>query len=127
MEDQRKPDGEERSLWSLSPDEQRLLLITFVGGLASIVAGVVAVGIAIAVARRTESLHSRLNLAITSAVVIASAVVGQIARLRAKRAPTRSRRWDLALSWTSTALLWTLIGALTLFVLIWVGVAAGVK
>lgn len=38
----------ERSIWSLSRDEQRLLWITFAGGLGSILAGVILVGGAIA-------------------------------------------------------------------------------
>lgn len=41
----------ERPLWEMSRDEQRLLIITFVGGLASIVAGACVIGGPIALVR----------------------------------------------------------------------------
>lgn len=43
--------GEDRPLWQLSRDEQRILLITFAGGLASIVVGAAIIGASLALAR----------------------------------------------------------------------------
>src|SRR5690242_10883018 len=61
----------ERPLWELSRDEQRILIITFVGGLASIVAGVCVVGGAIALVRGLRALHYPLWLvAVLTAVYI---------------------------------------------------------
>ena len=50
------PKVAERPLWELSRDEQCVLIITFVGGLASIVAGVCVVGGAIALVRGLRAL-----------------------------------------------------------------------
>jgi len=51
MADENKPTDEDRPLWSLSRDEQRILAITFVGGLASIIIGAAVIGASIALAR----------------------------------------------------------------------------
>jgi hypothetical protein len=51
------PQVAERPLWELSRDEQRVLIITFVGGLTSIVAGVCIVGGAIALVRGLRAIH----------------------------------------------------------------------
>jgi len=45
---------DDRPLWKLSRDEQRVLLITFVGGLASIIVGAAVIGVAIALAHHAE-------------------------------------------------------------------------
>jgi hypothetical protein len=45
------PQVAQRSLWDLSRDEQRILIITFVGGLASIVVDACVIGGAIGIAR----------------------------------------------------------------------------
>ena len=42
---------QQRPLWVLAPDEKRMLLITFAGGLASIVVGAALIGAALALAR----------------------------------------------------------------------------
>lgn len=49
------PQVVERPLWELSRDEKRVLIITFVGGLASIVAGACFIGGAIAMAPASEN------------------------------------------------------------------------
>jgi hypothetical protein len=46
---------EERPLWKLDRGEQRVLLITFVGGLASIVVAAIIIGLAVAFARYLNS------------------------------------------------------------------------
>jgi hypothetical protein len=42
---------DDRPVWQLSRDEQRVLLITFVGGLGAIVIGAAIIGLALALAR----------------------------------------------------------------------------
>jgi hypothetical protein len=51
MTDGDKPASQDRPLWSLSRDEQRILAITFVGGLASIILAAGIIGAAIALGR----------------------------------------------------------------------------
>jgi hypothetical protein len=51
------PEKPERRLWDLNRGEQRTLYITFVGGLASIVAGACVIGVAIALARNYKAAH----------------------------------------------------------------------
>lgn len=51
-------DGKERPLWQLTRNEQRLLLITFVGSLAAIVCGAAVIGLALALARYEAHVHS---------------------------------------------------------------------
>ena len=52
---------EERRLWELSLDEKRILLVTFLGGVASIVVGAAIVGAGIALAR-TEQIRTPRNI-----------------------------------------------------------------
>jgi hypothetical protein len=49
----------DRPFWSMNRDEQRLLWITFLGGLGSIVIGAGIVGLSIALARSTFRQHPR--------------------------------------------------------------------
>ena len=42
---------DDRPLWKLSQDERRILLITVVGGFASVLLGAAAIGLAVALAR----------------------------------------------------------------------------
>jgi hypothetical protein len=55
------PPPVERSLWPLSRDDQRSLMITFVGGLASIIAAACVIGGAIGMARAMKSGNSWLG------------------------------------------------------------------
>jgi hypothetical protein len=131
MADQDKPTGEdkptnaERPLWSLSRDEQRLLMITFVGGLGSIVAGAGMIGVAIVLARdqlRRQSLASFNVGNLVFAVLTAAAIFA----FRSKHVPPAigellfnpgARRWTYA--------------ALVVFwlqaCLVWIGIAVGIK
>jgi hypothetical protein len=66
MTDRDKPTEEDRPLWSMSRDEQRLLWITFVGGLASILVGAGIIGAAIVFARYEVRQNSVTWLAVVT-------------------------------------------------------------
>src|SRR6266568_983575 len=55
------PHAVQRPPWVLSHDEQRALIITFIGGLASIIAGACVIGGAIAMARSMKASHAPLS------------------------------------------------------------------
>jgi hypothetical protein len=74
-EEDRPADGD-RLLWSLNRDEQRLLWITFVRGLASILVGAAVIGGAIAVARYEVRVSSLLSLAGSTGFVLLLVVIG---------------------------------------------------
>jgi hypothetical protein len=63
-DNEQPPDGimaaPERPLWEFSRDEGRVLIVTFVGGLASIVVGASVIGGAIALVRALKPTHSLL-------------------------------------------------------------------
>lgn len=84
------PEVVERPLWVLSRDEQRVLIITFVGGLASVVAGVCVIGGALALVRGLRAIHLSLGLlAYSTAVYIFAVVLGFYTR---RRGPESSLR-----------------------------------
>ena len=56
------PAPEERPIWKLDRSEQRILLITFVGGVASIVVAAGIIGGAIANARRLNNFPHKTEL-----------------------------------------------------------------
>jgi hypothetical protein len=62
------PAPKERPLWQLDRGEQRALLITFVGGVASIVVAAIILGVAIALAHAFSSHTSKpiIDIAITT-------------------------------------------------------------
>lgn len=101
----------ERSVWSLSRDEQRLLWITFAGGLGSILAGVLLVGSAIAfdrdVNQESKVPHAVLVL---DAFFTLSFILMIIAGYR------RGQRWRIALYGFGFAYC----------MMIWLGLAAGI-
>ena len=92
MEDDEQPPGPiteasapqvvERPLWKLSRDEQRILIITFVGGLASIVAGVCVVGGAIALGRGLRAIHVPLYVLVFFTAVYSFLAVWGVYLLR---------------------------------------------
>ena len=79
----------------MSRDEQRLLIITFVGGLASIVAGACVIGGPIALVRALKPTHFFLgSLAFGTAVYIVIVVL--VAKARLRQPPGRAKgRFDL--------------------------------
>ncbi len=102
--------------WEPTPEEWRTLAITFVGGVASIIVGAAVIGAALALARweaRGAGAGQWITLAVFT-VVFWPATVYQL-----KPREPRSRA-SLILT-GSNALISTLL------LLVWIGVAAGVK
>jgi len=116
------PQVVERPLWELSRDEQRVLIITFVGGLASIVAGVCIVGGAIALARWLRTQHLPLGfLILFTAIYIFSVTTGSTG-LRESLRRGSSKRWP-----RHRFILWLcLLVGLSMMLLVWIGLAAGI-
>jgi hypothetical protein len=113
MANQEKTSESQRNPWS--PEDRRLLIITFAGSLAAIIAGAVIIGSAIALAR-ILSPGSSLKLWALLLAFTGLSVTGLIGYLRKKE-----------LSWSDRA--WLFLGGLsaTLGILILVGLAAGIK
>jgi len=110
------PKVAERSLWKLSRDEQRILMITFVGGLASIVVGACVIGGSIALARALKAARLPLDyLAIVTPMYIFGVVWISYAR---RHNP------ELRLLFSSILLLFCVV--LFMFLLAWIGLAAGI-
>ena len=102
----------------MSRDEQRLLIITFVGGLASIVAGACVIGGPIALVRALKPTHFFLgSLAFGTAVYIVIVVLVAKARLRRPPAGPRAALISWLLAWAG----------LSILLLAWIGLAAGIK
>jgi hypothetical protein len=104
--------------WALTPEEQRALAITFVGGLGAIVAGAVVIGVALSLARLAERSHLTpwvwLGLALLTLLMIALA--GWL--LRGHPFPVATMDFGVAVVAPLVAVL---------LLLVWIGVAAGVK
>jgi hypothetical protein len=117
---------EERSLWQLDRGEQRVLLITFVGGVASIVAAALIVGGAIAIARRSSGgTGSWAALTWSVGVFFVLAVMGTRSLLRSGAHPPGPARL-VALVVVGIFS----VGCLGLFaigMLVLIGIAAGIK
>lgn len=114
-----KPPGKPR--WQFTSEEWRLLVITFVGGLGSIVIGAVLIGIAIALSRAmTNGPHTNKPHVLWVLAVATVFFCG---------ATWLSVRKALRERWTSPFRL-TMLGALILvttsFVLAWIGLAVGI-
>ena len=123
MGDEGELKHEDRPVWSLTRDEQRILAITFVGGLASIIAGVMIVGLSLALLRYVgpPSGHTTASFLLDQGAVTAIAAVGTAACiLHARRFRLLSRAY-----WIPVSLIFVLID--TVVTLTWVGLAAGVK
>jgi heme/copper-type cytochrome/quinol oxidase subunit 3 len=103
----------------LSAAEWRILVITAVGGLISLVAAAGIIGGAIALARSQESIGLGTLGLTTGALLIASvsALVG------ASQTPTNDRR-NL---WVRRSAIATASFGVAFVLLVWVGVAAGIN
>lgn len=111
------PEVVKRPLWVLSHDEQRVLIITFVGGLASIIVGACVIGGAIALARGLKAIHVPLYLLIIWTVLVSFIVVwGAIVRPDWSGPGTRAA--------VITFLVMCFV--LSILLLAWIGVAAGI-
>jgi hypothetical protein len=126
MEDNEQPPvptGPERRLWELSRDDQRVLIITFVGGFASVIAGAAVIGGAIALVRWQRGRHIPHPLGFlifATAVSICIAVYDGYNRHRAARLPVKfkppSHLYMLLVFWPPVFI----------FLLVWIGLAAGI-
>jgi hypothetical protein len=121
----RPPAGDERPLWKLSRDEQRILLVTFAGGLGSIIVGAAVIGVALALAHRAEGPgHSRSDLALSSIAAVAGfGFWVAYVRWGVLGMPFRPLdRWPVSSRFT------VLVGALLVagVALTWIGIAAGI-
>lgn len=121
-------DEQERPLWKLSRDEQRVLFITFIGGLASVIAAAVIIGLALAIARYERGVSSLPELAAYTVATGVFAVLG-IYLLLSPRPPTllppgRAKRLVKTLI---ILYIFTLtVAAFCVFILTWIGIAAGI-
>lgn len=104
--------GNERPLWVLSADEKRMLLITFVGGLASIVIGAAMIGSAIAYARWPAANS-----------ILVPTLAGAAVALFLYSLIIRRSRFPSWLKWGMTIMAALLLGTALLS---FVGIAAGI-
>jgi hypothetical protein len=125
-----EPADEDRPLWDLSRAEQRILWITFVGGLASVVIGVGVVGGALALARAVSRFESTwgLLLLLTAGQLALSFGLIRILRpevIRAAPIPFREGRSAAPRAWRAAVA--EMIVAWSVLILAWIGLADGVK
>jgi hypothetical protein len=119
----------ERSLWQLGRDEQRVLIITFVGGLASIVAAAVVVGGAIALAHYEQEGNSLSALAGGTGLAVLLVALSAAVVLLTFRPDGVNRSEKLIVTVLGGMYLIVLIPLaleLCLLVLTWIGIAAGI-
>jgi heme/copper-type cytochrome/quinol oxidase subunit 2 len=123
-EGDRPADGD-RSLWALNREERRLLWITFAGGLGSIVVGACIIGGALALARYLEQKNQPLWLwlvLVGLTLLVVAALVLLSFLLRSAKAAQDDLGEDMGV-----ALAVVLIPMAALLLLVWIGIAAGVK
>lgn len=101
------------SLWAMSPAEWRLLMITFAGGLASVVVGAAVLGLAVAAAKLVRlSLGNPVAWIPPVGLTIAAAYVF-VGELTWARRKTRFNVWWIGL-------------CLFFLFLVWIGLAIGI-
>jgi hypothetical protein len=113
MTDSDKDSGNQRKPWS--PEDWRLLIITFAGGLGSIVIGAAVLGLAVALARYEHPPDNASTWFFDVALPIVL-LIGWVWWLR-----ERNRKWYDYLG------LYLLGVILAIVILTWIGVAAGIK
>ena len=113
-------EGDPRPFWDLSRDDQRLLIITFVGGLASIVAGACVIGGAIALVRGLRAIHTSLVFWFVLAILTEIALEVMYWGFYARRNLQRPWPRHVFIFWLS---FWVVSSIL---LLAWVGLAAGI-
>jgi hypothetical protein len=110
--------GAAQPLWALSPAEWRLLVITFAGGLGSIVAAACVIGGAIALARYQEKFGLKEFAVLTGVALLAFPVMLII-----------TRPWSGGSLRERILVIATFAFggfAVVLALLVWIGVAAGI-
>lgn len=126
----RRPDRavapEEQPFWVLSRGEQRVLLITFVGGVDSIVVAVLIVGGAIAIARRSgRGAGSWAAFTWSMGVFCVLAAIGARRMLRSEvHLPDPARLIALVVAGSFSV---GYLGLLAIGMLVLIGIAAGIK
>jgi hypothetical protein len=110
-----------RELWDLSRDDQRLLIITFVGGLASLVAGACVIGGAIALVRGLRAIHHPLVFLIFLIFLTAVDIFYMIRGFKTRRSLQRPWPREVFIKWVS---FWA---GSSILLLVWIGLAAGIK
>lgn len=114
--------SDDRSVWSLNRDEQRLLWITFAGGLGSILAGALIVGGAVALLRVIGEPGPLAVLVLAVGTFIGIAVSAFLLAMR--RLPSFPGAFGRTMErWT----LVSVFAGLSWLALLWIGIAAGVK
>ena len=108
------------SLWKLSPADWRLLIITFAGGLGSLVAAAGIIGGAIALARYQKSTGGLIGLVMVTAVMLLMfpAVVVYMRR------PPPEDGWDIRFR---RIVIGVVVFSIVFVLLAWIGLAAGIK
>ena len=115
--------SDDTPIWNLTRDEQRILWITFLGGLGSIVAAALIIALALAVARSLFPLqHPTGGLII---VLLTLLVCGGVELFIAPDMVRRARGYKRLYRVLVYVLIGTLALAITVFLLTLVGVAAG--
>jgi hypothetical protein len=108
---------EERSIWKLDSSEQRQLVIAFVGGLGSIIVGACVLGIAAVLARDEERGQGFTLIGLLGYTsTLGTLIIVTLGGLRSERHLFRR---------ISQIALIVLALLLTLMVLVWIGIAAG--
>jgi hypothetical protein len=111
----------DRPRWGFTPEDWRLLAITFIGGLASILAGAALIGISIAIARSFE-VHSWLDwvLLIVGTIIAVGLQIGTLTIVIPKDVEGMTPRVRILLLVMSVSLS-------SVVVLGWIGLAVGIK
>jgi len=120
-----EPVSELRSIWKLSHDEQRILIVTFVGGLGSIIVAACIIGGAIAFARTQRAAGLNWWIGFTGFWLVMGVVWLVVVR-ELRRPDNTSGRVDAGFRAAARVGLavWCAVAAITLMV--WIGVAAGI-
>jgi hypothetical protein len=121
------PQAAERPLWELNRDEQRMLIITFVGGLASIVGAACVVGGAIALSRIYGHWKPSGQWPVVGlmALLILLIVVGPVTE-QALRRKQPGKPFANALRRLARIVIGMVLLIVALQLLAWIGLAAGI-
>ena len=108
----------EKSRWELTPEEWRTLVITFIGGLASIVVGACVIGAALAFSRWWNHGNTIKNWPVSVWLTISCPAASAVIFYFWKK--NKKQRLLFGLMVLNVLLS-------TLILLVWIGIAAGVK
>jgi hypothetical protein len=135
-EDKKTEDNKKPVFPSLSSDDIKLLVITFVGTVAANLITVVFVGIAIAIAHLLRDKHATLSLYILTLIITIISIAAPVSTFIVARGKLRDKLWprDTKYRTAQKIIEWNfIISAIVLavfaliFILFWIGLAAGIK